>query len=301
MKVFVTGATGYIGFNVACAYRRAGHEVWGLVRSEDKTRRLVRNEIRTIIGTLQSPQTWQDTARSCSLLVHTAADYHVDTFALDRQAVDCLLALSKQSPQPKTLLYTSGTWVYGDTQGELVDETTPPRPAKLVTAQPATERLVLDAKQVRGLVMRPGCVYGRQGGLAAIWFEAVARDKVLQAIGDGSNRWATVHVDDLADAYVRAGESGLAGEVFNLTDGSHTSVSEMAGALARVAGYTGDITFVPALEAARTMGDLAECLALDQNVDAGKAARMLGWQPARRSFINDIEIYYRAWEAGQEC
>ena len=53
MKVFITGATGYIGFSVASAYRRAGHEVWGLVRSEEKARRVARHEIRPVIGAMQ--------------------------------------------------------------------------------------------------------------------------------------------------------------------------------------------------------------------------------------------------------
>jgi nucleoside-diphosphate-sugar epimerase len=299
MNVFITGATGYIGFNVAMAYRRAGHSVWGLTRSEGKARTLARHEIVPVIGSMQKPDGWAAAARNCSVLIHAAVDYQADTFALDKQTVEFLLSLGQQGRRPKTLIYTSGVWVYGHTQGALVDETTPLNPPKLVARRPATEELVLKAAAVRGLVIRPGCVYGYQGGLTGMWFAAAAKEKALTAVGDGSNRWTMVHADDLADAYLRAGESGLLGEVFNITDRSRCSVAEMVGAVARVTGYAGKITFIPLAEAARTMGDFAECLALDQHADARKAVRLLGWQPKHGGFVDDVETYYLSWQAAQ--
>jgi len=299
MKVFITGATGYIGFNVAMAYRRAGHEVWGLTRSEEKARILSRHEIRPVVGSMQQPEGWGAAAKNCSALIHAAVDYQTDPFALDKQTVEFLLSLAKQGPQPKTLIYTSGVWVYGNTQGTLVDETTPLNPPRMVARRPATEQLVLTAGDVRGLVIRPGCVYGYQGGLTGMWF-AAAKEKALTAVGDGGNRWTMVHADDLADAYRRAGESGLSGEVFNITDRSRWSVGEMLAAVARVIGYAGKITFVPVAEAAKSMGDFAECLALDQHADGRKAVRLLGWQPKHSGFVDDAETYYMSWRAAQE-
>jgi nucleoside-diphosphate-sugar epimerase len=299
MNVFITGATGYIGFNVAMAYRRAGHTVWGLTRNEEKAHILRRHEIAPVIGSMQKPDGWAVAARNCSLLIHAAVDYQADPFALDRKTVEYLLSLAKQGPQPKTLIYTSGVWVYGHTHGALVDETTPLNPPKLVARRPAIEQLVLKAADVRGLVIRPGCVYGYQGGLTGMWFAAAVKEKALTAVGDGKNRWSMVHADDLAAAYLRAGESGLTGEVFNITDRSRWSVSEMVGAVARATGYAGKISFIPVDEAARTMGDFAECLALDQHADARKAVRALGWQPKHGGFVDDVETYYMSWKAAQ--
>src|SRR5512143_492764 len=74
MKVFITGATGYVGFNVASAFRRAGHEVWGLARSEEKARMLVQNEIHPVIGSMQKPESYAKKAAECSILVHTASE-----------------------------------------------------------------------------------------------------------------------------------------------------------------------------------------------------------------------------------
>jgi len=299
MNVFITGATGYIGFNVALAYRRAGHGVWGLTRSEEKARILTRHEIVPVIGSMQKPDGWAAAAKNCSVLIHAAVDYQADTFALDKQTVEFFLSLGQPGRRPKTMIYTSGVWVYGDTHGALVDETTPLNPPKLVARRPATEQLVLNAADMRGLVIRPGCVYGYQGGLTGMWFAAAVKEKDLTAVGDGSNRWTMVHADDLADAYLRAGESGLSGEVFNITDRSRCSVAEMVSAVARVTGYGGKIRFIPVVEATKAMGDFAECLALDQHADARKAVRILGWQPKHGGFADEVEPYYMSWKAAQ--
>jgi nucleoside-diphosphate-sugar epimerase len=200
-------------------------------------------------------------------------------------------------PQPKTLIYTSGVWVYGDTHGILVDETTPLNPPKMVAQRPAIEKLVLNADHMHGIVIRPGCVYGYQGGLTGMWFAGATKENNLSAVGDGANRWTMVHADDLADAYLRAGESGRFGEVFNITDRSRWSVAEMLQAVARATGYTGRIQFVPVADAAKGMGDFAECLALDQHVDGRRAARLLGWQPKHGGFVDDVDTYFMSWKA----
>jgi len=299
MKVFITGATGYIGFNVATALRRAGHEVWGLARTEEKAQLLARNEIHPIPGSLQAPDSFRARAEQCSVLIHAAADYTTDTFALDQKVVGELLNAARRGARPKTLIYTSGVWVHGDTGGKLVDETAPPAPPKLVSLRPVTEELVLKASGVRGLIIRPGCVYGRQGGLTGVWFKGAHTDKALKVVGDGNNRWAMVHVDDLADGYVRAAESGLAGEAFNLVDRSRSPVGEMARYVACAAGYEGTTAFVPVAEAAKTFGDTAECVAMDQQIDGRKATRLLGWQPKHNGFIDEVETYFASWKAAQ--
>jgi len=297
MKVLVTGASGYIGFAVASALSRAGHEVYGLVRREQARILLLRAEIHPLLGKMQEPAGLQHAVEHCSVLIHAAADYQADTFKLDRLMIDALLT-ARNSAQPKTVIYTSGVWVYGDTGNELVDETTPLKPARQVKPRPETERLVLEHPHVRGLVIRPGCVYGGRGGLTGMWFGGDQKSEV-KIIGDGNNRWAMVHVEDLADAYLRAAESGLKGEVFNITDRSRSSVNEMAEAAVIAAGGHAKFTHVPLPEAEKNMGDFAECLALNQHVDSRKAVRLLGWQPQHGGFVDGISTYYAAWKAWQ--
>src|SRR2546429_5547330 len=217
MRVFVTGATGYVGFAVATALRRAGHDVYGLTRAAAKVPQLARQEIRAVIGDIGDPKSYADTAEACSVLVHAAFESPASAVRRAKTAADALIEAGRRGAQPKTLIYTSGVWVHGDTGGKLVDETDPLKPIKLVAWRPAHEQLVLQAKAVRGQVIRPGCVYGGRGGLTGGWFEAAAAGKAPTVVGSGHNRWTMVHVDDLADAYVRAAGSRSAGGRVDLT------------------------------------------------------------------------------------
>ena len=299
MQVFVTGATGYIGFAVATALRRAGHYVRGLARSEAKARRLAQAEIEPVIGDLADPQSYAEVAADCAVLIHTAFDYSADGVAKDRTAIEALLGAARWGAKSTTVIFTSGDWVYGDTGGRVVDETTPPAPPKLVAWRPAHEQMVLQAAGVRGIVLRPGDVYGGAGGLTGMWFAGPGEGKQPTVVGDGRNQLPMVHLDDLADAYVRAAESERAGEIFNINDQSRLTTLELATAAARAAGFPGEIRPTPLPEARRTLGDLADALALSQLVDARKATRVLGWQPRHSGFLQEVDAYYRAWKAHQ--
>ncbi len=297
MKIFVTGATGHVGFPLATALRRRGHQVYGLTRKDAGAARLARAEVHPVVGSLQDPGTWKG-AEACSVLVHAAFEYDADPFALDRAAVNALLSLAGRGAGPKTVVYTSGVWVYGATGDALVDETSPLNPLPMSLPRIDTEKAVLGTHGVRGIVLRPGCVYGYGGSMTAAWFAGAAAGK-LEVVGDGSNRWATVHADDLADAYVRAIESGLAGEIFNVTDRSRAPLRRLVLAAAKAAGFGGEIRWIPVEEAKKTMGDLASALAFDQHVDSRKAVARLGWQPSHGGFEDEAATYFAAWKAAQ--
>ena len=166
MKIFVTGATGHVGFRIAAALRRRGHHVLGLTRTDAGAARLGRHEIHAVQGSLQDPGSWKG-AEDCSVLVHAAVDYTTDTFALDRAAVNSLLSLAGRGAGVKTVVYTSGVWVYGSTGDTLVDETSPLAPLPMSLPRVETEKAVLTTHGVKGLILRPGCVYGYGGGMTA--------------------------------------------------------------------------------------------------------------------------------------
>jgi nucleoside-diphosphate-sugar epimerase len=300
MRLFITGATGYIGFHVATALRRAGYEVWGLTGSQQGALWLARNEIRPVIGSMQQPESFKAFAVEVDMLVHAAIDYQADSVALDTATVQALFDAARSSRTSKTLIYTSGVWVYGNTHGRPATEEAPLAPAQAVAWRPAVEQLVLNADGVRGIVIRPGVVYGRGGGLTGLWFEGASNGGVLQVVGDGYNHWAMVHVDDLAWGYLRVAQSKASGEVFNLVDSSRATVMEMASAAAQAVGKIRQIEFIPVDEAAQEMGAMAEALALNQMVDAAKARRLLDWEPKHLGFIDEVDTYYRAWQASQQ-
>jgi nucleoside-diphosphate-sugar epimerase len=292
MKVFLTGATGYIGSEVAKALRRAGHEVWGLVRNPERAGDLYRSEVRTVIGTIQQSGKYIGKTRECDVLVHAAADSEAGMASTDPEVIKTFLQASEG--KSKTIIYTSGVWVYGNTSKEGVDETTPLNPPKHVAWRPAVEQMVLSASGVRAIVVRPGCVYGKRGGLTSTWFEGAEKSEI-KIIGDGTNHWAMVHVDDVADAYVRIVESKADG-IFNLTDRTRHSVSVMAKATFRAVHQEGSFRFVLLEQAEKTMSTFAECLTLDQHVISAKANRVLGWNARHAGFVEDVEGYYLAWK-----
>ncbi len=297
MKIFVTGATGHVGFHIALAFRRAGHHVWGLTRSKKGATRLDRHEIRPVDGSLQDPGSWKG-AEDAAVLVHAGFDSKADSWAVDRAAVVALLALANRGAAPKALLYTSGVWVYGSTGDGVADETTPLAPLPMSQPRVETEKRVLTAAGIRGIVMRPGCVYGYGGSLTGTWFAGAAAG-TLEVVGDGHNRWATVHADDCAGAYVRAASSGFSGEIFNVTDRSRAPVRRLVTAAARAAAFKGEIRWIPLEDARQKMGGFADALALDQHVESRKAVALLGWQPAHGGFEDEVETYYAAWKAAQ--
>lgn len=299
MKVFVTGASGYIGSAVAAAFARAGHHVRGLVRSPEKGRRLAALEVEPVVGSLEDAASLAAGAADCQVVVHAAVEYSPRQFELDGAAVKTLTDLQSSSKLPRTFLYTSGVWIYGDTGHGVVDEGTPVNPMAKVAKRVDVEKQVLaaNAGPLKTLVLRPGCVYGGSGSLTAAWFESAEAGGAAQIVGEGANRWAMVHVQDLADAYVRAARSGLGGQVFNVTDRSRFTVRECAAAASRAAGKEGRVSVLPLADARAKMGAFADCLALDQHVDSRRASELLGWTPQAGGFVDGVERYYIAWKA----
>lgn len=300
MNVFVTGATGYIGGAVAAAFRRAGHRVFGLVRSSEKARSLAQAEIVPVLGDLAAPESFLAVARGCDLFVHCASENSSATVVRDRAAIDTFLAASRDANAPRAFLYTSGVWVYGDTGGRTVDETSPLAPLDLARWRVEHEQLVLAAasRELRTLVLRPGCVYGGSGGLTVPWFASAVAGEV-EMVGDGTNCWSTVHVDDVAEAYVFAAERAPAGEALNISDGTNPRVGEMVAAVAAAAGIPGRIAQLEPEDAVERFGPLAEGLGAHQKVANARAKAALGWHPRHASFVSEADLYFAAYRAHQ--
>jgi nucleoside-diphosphate-sugar epimerase len=132
--------------------------------------------------------------------------------------------------------------------------------------------------------------------LTAQWFDSAQKIGAARIVGEGNQRWAMIHLDDLADVYVRAAESTLAGEVLNASDRSRFTVMECARADSSAAGAGCKVESTSIAEASKAFGPMAECLALDQHVDSSKAARLLGWQPRHSGFVDGVGRYFRAWK-----
>ena len=163
-------------------------------------------------GDLKSPPSLASRMDSVDGVINagTTNDGHADT-----AAVTAMLDALKGTNKP--FVYTSGVWVLGNTGDQPADESSPLKPVRIVEWRPAAEQRVFDAAKqgVRGIVIRPAIVYGRAGGLPGMFVQSAHQSGAAQYIGEGQNRWPFVHVEDLADLYVRAVEKAPPGTLLH--------------------------------------------------------------------------------------
>jgi nucleoside-diphosphate-sugar epimerase len=301
MKVFVTGGTGYIGQAVALRLKKAGHEVLALVRAKDKAEVLAKANIKLVQGDLSNPGGYAASAYGSAAIVHCAQQQGEGSVELDKKTVTAARDLLR-GQVGATLVYTSGCWVYGETGDTVADETAELKPAKIVGWRPAHEKLALEAAKdgIRSIVVRPGVVYGgAKGGIPAGFFSSAVKGGAAQVVGDGRNRWPMVHVDDLAELYVRLVERAPAGSIFNAVDPSRLTVKDIATAASRAAGKGGEISLVPVDQARAKMGVFADAICLEQRLSSEKAQNDLDWRPRHVDFTAEADALFAVWKAAQ--
>lgn len=302
MRVFVTGASGYIGHTVAKAFRAKGHTVLGLVRSQEDAHVLSMDEIWPVMGDLENPESYRQALDAVEVAVHCAFNFASDRgVECDAKTIDAILQTFAQNPLPRSFIYTSGVWVYGSRGYEMVDESMPLDPLDIVKWRPLHEEKVLKANssKLRTLVLRPGHVYGEVGGMTHTLF-ASTLNGLVTIVGDGNNRWPMIHVQDLAYAYVSAAEKELSGLVLNVVDDSTATLREMAEAIARAAHLEGKVNAMPIETAKEQFGPLADGFTIDLMVNNSRVKRLLGWQIHHAPFIYEADLYYKAWKTTQE-
>jgi nucleoside-diphosphate-sugar epimerase len=287
MQVLVTGATGYIGGAVCEALRRAGYAVVGLARSDDQVGILAARGLGAHRGDLRDPASLARGARNADAVIHTGLAAAADAGQVDRAAVEAILGTLSQFNRP--FVYTSGCWVLGNTGDRIADEDAPLAPPPLVAWRPANEQLVLAAAKqgVQGIVLRPAMVYGHSGGLVHSFVQSAREQGAARVVGDGRNRWTFVHLDDLAELYVRA-LGAAAGTVWFAAHGPAVRVRDVAEAASRAAGAGGKIETVPLDQARQAMGPIADALVLDQQISGERARRVLGWRPQAPTVLEEL-------------
>lgn len=289
MKVLVIGATGYIGAATARALRTKGHAVTGLARSDAAHEHLVRDGYGVVIGDVADPKTLIEPARASDAVIYAVQLQQPDAADVESLALRALVdALNGSS---KSLLYTSGVWYYGPTGDRIADEESPPNPPPAISSRPILEGIVLDSCNcgVRAHVTRAAPVYGEGRGLPALYTASAREHGAARTIGDGSNHWTSVHVDDLAELYTLILASGAPGDVYNATDETAFTQLEIAQAASRGAGRDGATAEWPVAEASATLGAWVEALAMDQRVTSARARSRLGWSPRTSTILDDLE------------
>lgn len=298
MRIFLTGATGYIGSALARRLNGDGHKVVALTRDAKKSARLREHGSIPIIGDFQHPASWRKEADDCEALIHLGFEFGPNAESADRHAVAALLRSAKSARSPRYFIYTSGVWVLGAAKGAPATEVSPLDPPEIVRWRPSVEESVLSSAHggLSVTVVRPGCVYGENGGLYGMMFQSLLTERKLKLVGDGKNCWASVYLDDLVDLYRIILEQRPNREIFHATDGSVDPVRKVAEAFADAAGGA-DISDWPIERARRRLGPLADALALDQRVSSEKALSQLGWRPNVTSAAKHAEALLAQWEA----
>jgi UDP-glucose 4-epimerase len=310
-SVFVAGATGYIGEGIAKAFRRAGYKVYGLVRDQQRAQQLIRQEIIPVVANIEDTDSYADVLAQCSVIV--------DAVGWGKHAPAFLEAAEKagRARNPGDLdiykplyIFTSGIMTYGVASSGPVDENTKPKPGFVdMKEREEFENKVLQTgkKQhsyINPVMVRPGFVYGGQGGFVANIFFNVDLNQDLVLYGRTNKRWSWVHVDDLGDAYALIADAGsiVYNQSYNLAaPNDNPTYEELRVAIAKQAGWDPKVRKIDyrQLSAEPTDGIENEYQRWEADViiNPAKAINQLNWKPRHVGFLHEIETYYKSWKS----
>jgi nucleoside-diphosphate-sugar epimerase len=294
LKIFVTGASGFIGGSIAAGLVRAGHRVRGLIRNPEHAAELERLGIEPVIGTLDDRALLVAQAQAADAVINAASSDH-------RAAVEALIEGLAGSGKP--FLHTSGSSIVGDASGgeagaaRIYSEDALPEPTADKAARVAIDRLVLEApqKNIRSAVLCNTLIYGHGAvaGSASVQLPRLVRQAqksgVVRHVGSGGNTWSNVHIDDVVELYRLALEKTPAG-TFYFVESGEASFRDMTAAIAR-AMKLGPAQDWPLKDAEQEWGyEMANYgLGSNSRVRGERARKLLGWQPQRTSVIEWIE------------
>ncbi len=295
MKIFCTGASGYIGGSVAAHLVAAGHQVTGLVRSAEKADAVRAFGIEPVVGTLDDAQVLARAAQAADVVVNAASADH-------KGAVVALLDALAGSGKP--FIHTSGSSIIGTrSRGErsdaVFDEDTPFTPSPARAARVALNEFILSYrdKGCRPVIICPSLIYGIGHGAGRDSVQVpllirLARKRGNAAhAGPGENIWSNVHIDDLVPLYALAIDKAPAGAFYFVENGEN-SMREVCEAINRMLGFAGPPSAMSMQEAAAEWGEgtTEDTMASNSRVRANSARRELGWQPRARGLIEEIEL-----------
>ncbi len=295
MKILITGASAFAGFYAAQALRRAGHSVQALLRDggTNRAEELRRHEVGIVEGNVREPDTYRATLEQCDVVVHTMLDKD-DPQGTDRRLFAALKAVTSDPLRHRRLIYTTGCSIYGKVSERVMDETTRGNPAHTLHYRFELEQEALHLQGWSAIVLRSGFIYGNDGAtsLSGGWFAQGEQGNVVYR-GDPEKGWSWVHVDDLAEAYVRAVEGHTPGEIFCIADEQRPRCIDVLIECARAAGFRGKVELAP------IDSNDWENATFDQNefISSRKAGRLLGWSSRHPGILNEIDTYYASWKA----
>jgi nucleoside-diphosphate-sugar epimerase len=290
MRIFVTGATGFIGSAVVPELINAGHQVIGLTRSDAGAQSLIAAGAEVHRGNLEDPESLREGAAKSDGVIHLAFDHDFSNFVAicekDRRAIEALGDALVGSDRP--LVITSGTGMGNAVPGQPAteDHFDPNHPNPRKSSELAGASVA--ARGVNVSVVRLPQVHDtiKQGLIT--YAVAVAREKGVSAyVGDGRNRWPAAHVLDTARLYRLALEKRQAGARYHAVAEEGVPVRDIAEVVGR--GLKVPVVGLSPDEAAAHFGWLAPFAACDMPASSAQTKKQLGWDPTGPGLIADLE------------
>ena len=289
MRIFVTGASGFIGSAIVPELIGAGHQVLGLARSEAAAKSLAAEGVEVYRGNLDDLQSLREGAAESDGVIHTAFIHDFSRFEevceIDRRAVEYLGRALAGSDRP--LLITSGTGIANGAPGHPAterDESSGAIP-RAASEQAAAS---LAAKGVRVAVVRLPQVHNTvKQGLITYAIELARQKGVSAYVGDGQNRWPAAHVLDVARLYRLALEKGESGARYHAVAEEGVPMRDIANAIGR--NLNVPVVSVSPADAAAHFGWLAAFAGRDLVASGAWTQERLAWRPIGPGLIADLE------------
>ncbi|AUX24922.1 3-beta hydroxysteroid dehydrogenase [Sorangium cellulosum] len=292
MRVFVTGATGFIGSAVVAELLRAGHHVVGLARSDASAAALARQGAEAFGGDLNDAAALAAGVRSSDGVIHLAHDWAAgdlaESMVSDRRAIDAIGSALEGTNKP--FVGTSGVMVLAP--GRIGAEDDAGDPASAASFRVPSENAVLAFAQrgVRACVVRPSpSVHGAGDtrGFVAMFVQAARQHGKSAYIGAGDNRWSAVHRLDAARLFRLALEKGTSGTRYHAVGDEGIPFREIAEKIGRGLGVP--TVSLPPEQAGAHFGPFAPFTAIDNPASNALTRARLAWEPQSPGLLEDLE------------